>query len=140
MNEFLNQILIAVAGAIGLGLASLIGWGFTELNKWLATKTKNEKLFKVTQIAQQLVQDAVKSVQQTFVEQLKKDGKFDADKQKEALELALKKVIANLTPEVEKVLKEAYGDIVEWLTNLIESFIFTELKHSTVKAQKVIKG
>lgn len=139
MNELLQQVLIAVAGAIGLGLAGLISWGFTELTKWLAVKTKNEKLFKAVAIAQQLVVDAVQAVQQTFVEQLKADGKFDSKKQKEALELSLRKVINNLTPEIMEILEDTYGDVEEWLINQIESFIFEGLSKLENKT-KTIKG
>ncbi len=127
MNEIWLNLLYTVIGAVGLGLAGLIGWGFTELNRWLATKTKNEKLFRATNVAQNLIVQVVQTVQQTFVDQLKKDGKFDKDAQKEALEMAVKQVYANLSPDIMEVLEGLYGDIREWITIQIESTIFNLL-------------
>lgn len=140
MNEIWLNLLYTVIGAVGLGLAGLIGWGFTELNRWLATKTKNEKLFRATNVAQNLIVQVVQTVQQTFVDQLKKDGKFDKDAQKEALEMAVKQVYANLSPDIMEVLEGLYGDIREWITIQIESTIFNLLPKKEKEETKVLKG
>lgn len=139
MQEALNQLLIIIAMAVGTGIAGLIAKGFFELQKWIAAKTKNQKLLTATEVLERLVQESVLMVQQTFVEQLKKDGKFDAEKQKEALTRSIKLVVDKLTPEVTNILQEVYGDVAELVTQKIEAYIYMMLPHKT-KAPGTIKG
>ena len=125
---FVNALGIVVV-AFATGLAGIISLLFLRLQNWLATKTKNETLQKATLLAQDLVLSAVQAVQQTFVEQLKKDGKFDKDAQLEALEKALKLVLAQIKPDAMAILTEAYGDLSKWLTMQIEATVYGILPH-----------
>jgi len=126
---FVNALGIVVV-AFATGLAGIISLLFLRLQNWLATKTKNETLQKATLLAQDLVLSAVQAVQQTFVEQLKKDGKFDKDAQLEALEKALKLVLAQIKPDAMAILTEAYGDLSKWLTMQIEATVYGILPHN----------
>jgi hypothetical protein len=125
---FVNALGVVVV-AFATGLAGIISLLFLRLQNWLATKTKNETLQKATLLAQDLVLSAVQAVQQTFVEQLKKDGKFDKDAQLEALEKALKLVLAQIKPDAMAILTEAYGDLSKWLTMQIEATVYGILPH-----------
>lgn len=119
---FLN--LLGVLGtAIGAGLSTLIGLWFKRLADNVKAKTKNEKVNEVLHRVRNLVQDAVLTVQQTFTEQLKKDGKFDKEQQKIALQKAIDIILANLTEEAKDILNEIYGDIYKWLEVQVESTI-----------------
>lgn len=127
MNIF-NQdwfvgLISAVALAVGAGLSTLIGLWFKKLADNLAEKTKNEKYSEILLLVKNLIQDAIMTVQQTFTEQLKKDGKFDEEKQKEAFKLAMNIIKGNLTTEAEKVLDELYGDAQRWIEIQIESML-----------------
>jgi hypothetical protein len=111
--------------AIAMGIAGLITWCFAALQAWLKTKVKNEKLQKVLSAVLDAIRAAVLSVQQTFVAQLKKDGKFDAEKQKEALHMALDSSMKMLSDEAKVILKETFGDVELWMTTQIEALVLT---------------
>lgn len=118
-QEWFTNLLTAVALAVGAGLSTLIGLFFNNLAK----KFKNEKALKVISLVEDLIKDVVLTVQQTFVESLKAEGKFDEKAQKEALRKAFDLILANLTKEAKEVLDEVYGDFEQWILIQIESAI-----------------
>jgi hypothetical protein len=122
-QEWFVNLLGVLATAIGAGLSTLIGLWFKRLADNVKAKTKNEKVNEVLYRVRNLVQDAVLTVQQTFTEQLKKDGKFDKEQQKIALQKAIDIILANLTEEAKDILNEIYGDIYKWLEVQVESII-----------------
>lgn len=122
-QEWFVNLLGVLATAIGAGLSTLIGLWFKRLADNVKAKTKNEKVNEVLYRVRNLVQDAVLTVQQTFTEQLKKDGKFDKEQQKIALQKAIDIILANLTEEAKDILNEIYGDIYKWLEVQIEATI-----------------
>lgn len=122
-QEWFVNLLGILATAIGAGLSTLIGLWFKRLADNVKAKTDNEKVSEVLHRALNLVQDAVLTVQQTFTEQLKKDGKFDKEQQKIALQKAMDIILANLTEEAKDILNEIYGDIYKWLEVQVESTI-----------------
>lgn len=121
----LQQILEPVLIALGTALASIITWLVAELIKWIKTKTKNETLNKSLTIAEEIVGKVVPFVNQTYVDQLKSDGKFDAKAQAEAFRLAVEESKKLIKPDIIKLINEVYGDFDEWLTVTIESIIKT---------------
>lgn len=139
-QDWFITILTALATAVAAGLTTLIGLGFNKLAKWLEQKGISEKHARILTQVKDLIQDSVLTIQQTFVEQLKKDGKFTPENQKEALNKAVELVIENLTTEAEEVLREIYGDFNKWLTIQIEAIIATILPHGKDKENKTIKG
>ena len=122
-QEWFVNLLGVLATAIGAGLSTLIGLWFKRLADNVKAKTKNEKVNEVLHRVRNLVQDAVLTVQQTFTQQLKKDGKFDKEQQKIAFQKAIDIILANLTEEAKDILNEIYGDIYKWLEVQVESTI-----------------
>lgn len=118
-----------IIGAVAVGLAALIGLAFNKLIKFLEQKGLDTKYARVLASVSKLIQDAVLMVNQTFVSQLKKDGTFLPEKQKEALVLATEAVVANLTEEARTVLSEVYGDVNAWIIVQIEAIINKMLPH-----------
>jgi len=124
--EALNIILIALA----TGLSGLIAWGFAILKTWLDKKIKNEDIKKASNAALSAIEAAVTAVQQTFVSQLKKDGKFDKEAQKEALSKASALALSMLSEETKVILQGLYGSLEVWLTAQIETFVLSLPGHS----------
>ena len=58
---------------------------------------------------------------QTYVEALKKQGKFDAEAQKKAFQMTYDAVMNILSEEAKEYLKNIYGDLDAFLTNAIEA-------------------
>ena len=120
-QEVLNIILSAVSILV-TGLAS---WGVGMLISWMNKKIKDQTLVKHLTAVTQIVTDAVMNVFQSFVETLKTTGTFDEKAQAEAKERALSIINSQLTEELVAYIKDNYGDVQEWLSNKIESVIYT---------------
>lgn len=67
------------------------------------------------------VTNCVIATNQTYVETLKKQNKFDADAQKVAFEKTLNAVIAVLSDDAKDYIVKTTGDLNTYLTNLIEA-------------------
>lgn len=122
MNEILLNILSVVVSAVVLPLISLIG---AKLVSFINTKINNEKASKLLEKATEIVTSAVRSVFQTYVEALKKNGTFDKDSQVSALNQAKTIAINQMTDEVKDYISSTYGDLDNWLSTNIEATINT---------------
>ena len=122
MNEILLNVLSVVVTAIILPLISLAG---TKLIGWLSTKIKNEKANNILETATNIVINAVKSVFQTYVDSLKKEGKFDKESQLVALNKAKDVAISQMSEDVKEFIKNNYGNLDAWLNTQIEATIDT---------------
>ena len=67
------------------------------------------------------VTNCVIATNQTYVETLKKQNKFDANAQKVAFEKTLNAVIAVLSDDAKDYIVKTTGDLNTYLTNLIEA-------------------
>ena len=122
MNEILLNVLSVVISAVVLPLISLIG---AKLVAWLSSKTKNEKTAIAIKAANDIVLNAVKCVLQTYVDSLKKEGKFDEASQYLALSKAKEKVMEQMTDDTKALIESSYGDFDSWLSTSIEATIST---------------
>lgn len=122
MNEILLNVLSVVVSAIILPLISLIG---AKLVAWLSSKTKNEKATNTIKVANDIVLNAVKCVLQTYVDSLKKEGKFDEASQFLALSKAKEKALEQMNEQTKAFIEKNYGDLDSWITTNIESTINT---------------
>ena len=122
MNEILLNILSVVVSAVVLPLISLIG---AKLVSFINTKINDEKASKLLSKATEIVTNAVRSVFQTYVEALKKNGTFDKESQISALNQAKTIAISQMTDEVKDYISATYGDLDNWLSTNIEATINT---------------
>lgn len=102
--------------------------------KWLnakeieiLNKVDNDQADKYIAMLFETVRDCVSATTQTYVDSLKKQGKFDAEAQKTAFNMTLNAVLAVLTEDAKNYLTTIYGDLNACLTTRIEA---------EVKAQK----
>lgn len=116
MKDFVMYIL----WTLGIGIVS---WLSERLIKFINTKIQNEKFAHYLTAATTAVTDAVKAVQQEYVDGLKKAGKFDEEAAKEALMRAKVKVLEALSVETRKYITENIGDINKWIETTIHSVL-----------------
>lgn len=120
-SEFLDIVLkvfiIPVIGILGTTLVAFIKAKSQEL----ILKTKSETVAKYIRMAQETVTACVIATNQTFVDVLKKQGKFDKAAQQEAFERTKSAVLSILSADAIAYLQEAVGDIDVYLTSLIEA-------------------
>lgn len=114
-------IFWSIIGTIGTGLAT---WLTTFVVSLLNQKIKDKKLARWSSEVTMIIMNAVQTVFQEFVDVLKKEGKFTPEAQKEAKERAYKIIISQLTPDLEKYIKDNFGEMKEWLMNQIEAIIY----------------
>ena len=76
---------------------------------------------KYLNMVEKTVADCVMATNQTYVDSLKQEGKFDADAQRVAFNKTLNAVLAILTDDAKNYLTQIFGDLNIYLTNLIES-------------------
>ena len=87
----------------------------------IKSKIKSDKADKYLKGAEELVSDCVKQVNQTFVDSLKKEGKFDMDAQKVAFTMCADEVNKLISNEMKEAVALAYNDFSEWLNTKIDA-------------------
>jgi hypothetical protein len=120
MNEIILNIISVVVTAVILPLISYAG---ARLITWLNAKIKDENAKQQLTVATDIVTNAVRSVFQTYVEVLKKNGTFDKESQKVALIKAKKDALAQMTDETKEYITKNYGNLETWIITQIESTI-----------------
>ena len=87
----------------------------------IADKTNSDLADKYIQMLADTITTCVIATNQTYVESLKRQGKFDAKAQKEAFNLTYDAVMAVLTDEAKHYLTAIYGDLTAYITTRIEA-------------------
>lgn len=118
--EIVNTILLPVLATIITGLAS---WGVSALVGWLKTKINNENLQRALTTVGGIITATVNETSQTYVDELKKVGKFDAEAQKFAFNKTYEAIVNQLTVEQMDALKSVCNDVDAWLKSKIESTV-----------------
>lgn len=140
LAEVLKEVL---AMLIYLGIVTLIPIvilgirkGINALVQYLSTKTDNAIIHEVLTEIGEFVADAVSYTMQTYVDSLKKEGKFNKEAQNTAFNLAYETALQFISEESKDLFESVYGDLDEYLRILIESKV-NELK--VVEPYKVIE-
>ena len=120
MNEIIINIISVVVTSIVLPLISIAG---AKLIQFINSKIKNNKAADLLTTATTIVINAVRSVFQTYVEALKKEGSFNKDAQIIALNKAKDIALTQMTDEVKDYLVTTYVSLDSWLDTNIEATI-----------------
>ena len=120
MDDIFINILSCIVTVIILPLITLLG---SKLIKWISKKIDDENLEKNLIKATNIVLDAVKYVLQTYVDNLKKEGKFTKDAQLIAFNKAKEIVLSQFNEEIKNYIKDNFGDIDSWIDVQIEASI-----------------
>jgi len=121
MEQSVLNIILAAVSIVVTGLAS---WGVAVFTNWISSKMKDKKAAKMLSDIIRIITDAVMEIFQTFVEALKKEGKFDAAAQQMAKEKAMDKIMTRLGEDMKKYISDNYGDIKAWISDQIETIIY----------------
>ena len=89
----------------------------------ITEKTGNAIIDKYTVMLADTISACVLATNQTYVEALKKQGKFDAEAQKVAFNMTLNAVMEILSEDAKKYLSEAFGDLNSYITSQIEASV-----------------
>lgn len=110
-------VLIPLLAILTKYITTLIQMKINEL-----TETKNDKTFtKYMTMLQDTVINCVITTNQTYVDTLKTQGKFDVEAQKIAFQKTYDAVMKILTEDAVKYLNETLGDFDAYVNMLIEA-------------------
>jgi len=109
---------------VGTALTALVSWLTILLTNFINGKIKDKKMASHATQLLMIVMNAVQCVTQTYVDTLKKQGKFDAKAAEEANGKALAIIMSQMTPDLIKYVEDNFGDLKEYLKTLIESTVY----------------
>lgn len=90
---------------------------------YINKKIDNLDHVKNTDLIKNIIDNCVIATTQTYVDTLKKEGKFDAEAQKKAFEMTKEAVLATISTDLRKYLEASYDDIDAFLDKQIEAAV-----------------
>ena len=121
-----------VAQIFQICIIPLLGILTTFLITWIKSKkdalkqqTDSELAKKYLDMLDNTITDCVIAMNQTYVNSLKQQGKFDSEAQKKAFTDVYNKVIAILGQDAIEYLNSAVGDLNEYISSKIEKEVST---------------
>lgn len=117
----LQQIFeVAIIPLIGVLTGILIKY-INSKSAEIITQTEDAQAKKYIAMLDTTITSCVLATTQTYVDSLKKAGKFDAEAQKTAFEMTYNAVLEVLTEDAKNYLTAFYGDLSAYMTNKIEA-------------------
>lgn len=119
--EMLQKIFeVCIIPLLGILTAFLIVF-ISKKAQELKAKTNNELYSKYIDMLEQTIINCVIATNQTYVDALKREGKFDGEAQKIAFQKTYESVMAILSEDAKIYLNEAIGDLQAYIINQIEA-------------------
>lgn len=122
-NEVLNIIETCIVIPILIAISSYVIAFLHKQTEKIKEQIKNEKTKRLIDIANNVVDQAVISVTQTYVDELKVDGVFGKEEQDKAFNKSKNIVYDLLTSEIVETIQENYGDLEKWINTKIEESV-----------------
>lgn len=126
MEEYKELISTIIQTALIPLLVALTGF----LVKWINAKAneaknkiKDNRYYLYIDILQELVTKTVITVNQTYVDELKKENAFTKEAQVEAFNKVYETVITSLSEDVYTYLEQIIGNLNDYITVLIEASV-----------------
>ena len=117
LYQIFELCIIPLLGVLTMYLVQFI----RKKSQEIADKTDSELADKYIRMLTDTITTCVIATNQTYVESLKKQGRFDAEAQKEAFKLTYNAVMSVLTNEAKNYLTSIYGDLTAYITSRIEA-------------------
>lgn len=117
LNQIIEVCVIPLLGVLTTYLVMFLNAKKEELK----IKTDNELAQKYIDMLTDTITTCVIATNQTYVDSLKKQGKFDAAAQEEAFQKTLDAVLSILSDEAQTYLANLYGDLSAYILQLIEA-------------------
>ena len=120
-NELMKQIFeICLFPLLGILTAFLIIF-ISKKAQEIKIKVDNDLYNKYIDMLQQTIINCVVATNQTYVNALKAEGKFDSEAQKIAFQKTYDAVMTILSDDAKTYLNEAIGDLQAYIINQIET-------------------
>jgi hypothetical protein len=119
ISSIFQVCLIPLLGILTKYLVTFISMKAEEMKQ----KTSNETAQKYISMASETIMACVLATNQTYVESLKAQGKFDKEAQEVAFNKTLEAVLLLMNDEVKDYITEVFGDLNAYLTTQIEAAV-----------------
>lgn len=119
ISSIFQVCLIPLLGILTKYLVTFISMKAEEMKQ----KTSNETAQKYISMASETIMACVLATNQTYVESLKAQGKFDKEAQEIAFNKTLEAVLLLMNDEVKDYITEVFGDLNAYLTTQIEAAV-----------------
>lgn len=116
ISELFKVVLLPLLGLLVKYFCQFVNLKADELKQ----KNDNDTYKKYIDMLNETIQNTVVATNQTYVEALKAQGKFDAEAQKAAFQMTYDTIMKTLGDEAKKYLSSAVGDLNSYITNAIE--------------------
>lgn len=123
INEILSNLLYLVLTGILPLVAVYIVTYIKSVIKKATAETEDTMVAEALRYAGDMLERIVISINQTYVDGLKKAGKFDKEAQAVAKQMALDKAKEVLTNEAQAAIMKTYGSLQAYLEIQIESLV-----------------
>lgn len=120
MELFVQIMEVCIIPLLGVLTAYFVKW-VNAKSAEIQTKIDNDTADKYIAMLDKTITDCVIATNQTFVENLKSTGTFDAAAQKEAFDRTMEAVMNILSEDAKEYLTEAVGDLQVYMTKKIEA-------------------
>lgn len=118
--NILNQVFqLCIVPLLGLATSVFVFWIKQKMNEG-KTKTKTDAAYNALVVLENIITSCVMATNQTYVDALKEKNAFDAEAQKQALELTYNAVIATASNELKDNLGVFVGDLETFIREKIE--------------------
>ena len=117
INQLFEIVIIPLLGALTIYVVKWINAKTKKISK----ETDNETLNKYLKMLSETITKCVVATNQTYVDTLKKQGKFDEEAQKIAFQKTYEAVIAIINDDAVEYLTAAVGDFETFLMESIEA-------------------
>ena len=117
LYQIFDLCIVPLLGILTMYLVQFIRMKSQEI----ADKTESDLADKYIQMLTDTITACVIATNQTYVDALKKQGKFDREAQKYAFDLTFNAVMAVLSDEAKQYLASVYGDLTAYITTRIEA-------------------
>ena len=122
-SELLTQIFqVCIIPLLGVLTTFIIKWINVKSDQ-IQKNNDNALANKYIQMLTDTINCCVIATNQTYVESLKKQGKFDAEAQKKAFEQTTQAVLTILSQEAKDYLANIYGDLDKYISEKIEASV-----------------
>lgn len=117
-GTFMQEFVMWILGIMGTVITTIL---IPYLAAVLNARLKNDKWKYVINELEQTVSTSVSCIQQKMVDQMKKDGIFNAENQQKALQEALSLSLDSLTDTAKKILGKEGIDVESLIMKYIEA-------------------
>lgn len=122
LNLLTDIFEVCIVPLLGVLTACVVKYIQVKSNE-ITVQSNNVMIDKYVAMLADTISACVLATNQTYVNSLKQQGKFDAEAQKIAFDMTLDAVLNILSDEATDYLTEAYGDLTAYITSQIEASV-----------------